>query len=293
MLRLAHIVNPVLVKPSSDLFVAQPVTFESMRLAKRQAVGQVEVDLLAVGYEEDVPGFPDGFVALPSLSRSVLDVATFEKQRKLPLLEDILSRLYEGSNADVLIFSNVDIGLQADFYLAVQKFIEDGLDAFVINRRTISGHYERVDQIPLMMAEKGSPHRGWDCFLFKRNLFPRFRLDDICIGATRVGLALLANLVAYSRLFEEFKDEQLTFHIGDERSWLNPAFADYDEHNTHQLMQILEAIEADVGPYGRDTIPGSFLFRMRNFGPLYEFWSRHVYLPVGMSSKLNRLLGRL
>jgi hypothetical protein len=31
MIRMAHMVNPVLVNPSSDLHVAQPVTFESMR----------------------------------------------------------------------------------------------------------------------------------------------------------------------------------------------------------------------------------------------------------------------
>jgi hypothetical protein len=263
-----------------------------MRMAKRQAAGQVEVDLMAVGYEEDRLLFPDGFQALPALTRSVLDVATFQKKRKLPLLKDILDRLHNYGNADFLIFSNVDIGLQPDFYLAVQQFINQGLDAFVINRRTISSHYDHVDQIQLMTAERGSPHRGWDCFIFQRNLFPRFKLLDICVGASRVGLALLANLMAYGPDFQEFKEEQLTFHIGDERSWLDAAYVDYDEHNTRQLMRILEAIEAEMGPYGRDTIPGSFLFRKRNFGPLYDFWARNVYLPAWMSSKLNRLLGR-
>jgi hypothetical protein len=105
-------------------------------------------------------------------------------------------------------------------------------------------------------------------------------------------LALLANMEAYGNRFREFKDEHLTFHIGDERNWLNPVFADYDRHNTRELLQILEAIETEQGPFGRETIAGSFLFRKRTFGPLYEFWSRHVYLPIGLSQKLNRFWGR-
>lgn len=291
-MRFAHVINPVAVTDSSDLFVAQPITFESMRIAQQKAAGQVGVELLSVGYEEDKRAMPAGFQALPVLTRSVLDVADFREQRKLPLLWDILERLYSGSDAEFLIYTNVDIGLQPGFYLAVERFISQGFDAFVINRRTIAGQYTSLDQMPLMIAEKGSPHRGWDCFVFRRTLFPRFKLFDICVGATRVGLALLANMVGYGSSFKEFKHEYLTFHIGDERNWLNPAYADYDAHNTKQLMAILAAIEEEIGPFGRDTIPGSFYFRKRTFGPLYEFWARHFYVPVGLSRVLNRLMGR-
>jgi len=292
LIKIAHLVNPVLVKSSSDLFIAQPITFESMRIAQQQAVEEVAVELLSIGYEEDKQAMPTGFRALPALTRSVLDVADFQEQRKLPLLKDILDCLYSCSDAEFLIYTNVDIGLQPDFYLAVQRLINQGFDAFVINRRTISGHYMYLDQMPQMIAERGSPHRGWDCFVFQRSLLPRFKLLDICVGATRVGLALLANLEAYGSSFKEFRQEYLTFHIGDERNWLNLAYSDYDAHNTQQLMDILEAIEAEIGPFGRDTIPGSFLFRKRTFGPLYEIWARHVYLPTRMSGMMNRLVGR-
>ena len=290
MKKIAHIVNPVLVKPTSDLFVAQPITFESMRIAQQKASGNVVVDLFAVGYAEDAPVMPAGFQILPQLIRSVFDVGIFQQQRKLPLLKDILERLYAGSEADFCIYTNVDIGLQPDFYLKVNEFIDQGLDAFVINRRTISNGYTRLDELALMWAEVGEPHRGWDCFVFRRDLIPHFVLGDVCVGATRVGLALLSNLVAYGRSFKEFKAEQLTFHIGDERQWLNPAFADYDAHNTHELKQILATLESTQGPFGRETIPGSYVWRTRTFGRFYDLWARHVYLPPRLSIFLNRLL---
>ena len=64
--RIAHIINPVSLAASSDLALAQPITFESMRIAQRQAIGRIPVDLLAVGYPEDQPMMPEGFQALPS-----------------------------------------------------------------------------------------------------------------------------------------------------------------------------------------------------------------------------------
>jgi hypothetical protein len=270
--------------------VAQPVTFESMRIAQRKAEGQVMVDLLAVGYVEDQPIMPKGFQILAPLSRSVMDVGSFQKQRKLPLLRDILDRLYENSDADFLIYTNVDIGLQPQFYLAVDAYIKEGFDVFVINRRTISKRYERIEQLPEMWAEEGEAHRGWDCFIFPRSIFPRFELGDVCVGMPRVGLALLANMVAYGRRFAEFRNSRLTFHIGDDRRGKVPKLADYHEHNTRELMWVLSSLERQNGPFGRRSIPGSFIWRKRKFGPLYEFWSRNVYLPSKLSRFINRLL---
>lgn len=290
-MKLAHVVNPVRVLPASDLYVAQPITFETMRRARDFAAGAVDVTLLAAGFAEDAVVFPADFVHLPPLRRSVLDVAHFRLPRRLPLLQDILDAACAATDAEVLVYTNVDIGLQPHFYTAVQRLVEEaGHDVFVVNRRTISARYTSIAEIPLMWRASGQPHRGWDCFVFPRALQPRFRLGAVCVGATRVGLALLANLVAYGRAFRQFTDAHLTFHLGDARSWLNPAFADYDAHNTRELTGILAALERERGPFPRESIPGAFLWRKRKFGPLYEFWSRHVYLPGGVSLWANRLL---
>ena len=69
MRKLAHIVNPVVVGPSSDLFFAQPITFESMKAARHSAAGSVEVELLTTQYAEDRAIVPDGFRTTPDLER--------------------------------------------------------------------------------------------------------------------------------------------------------------------------------------------------------------------------------
>lgn len=293
MTRIAHIVNPVCVNDSSDLFTAQPITFETMRIAQRFARGLVDVSFFSTQFPEDDSVIPIDFVRTPDLERSVLDTGDFQRPRKLPLLKDILDRAYQASDAEYIIYTNVDISPLPHFYLAIDQFIESGIDAFVINRRTISSQFQEIKHIPLMYAQIGQPHRGWDCFIFRREVYPHFKLGSVCVGATRVGLALLSNLVAHAERFREFKDEHLTFHIGDERNWLNRAYADYDRHNTQQLLNILNALEDELGAFHRDSIPGSFLYKMRTFGPAYEFWARHFYLPMGLSRWLNRFLGRL
>lgn len=293
MNKIAHIINPIQVPETSDLYIAQPITFESIRGAKSHTAHKLTVNLFTAQYNEDLGMVPDGFEKTPNLNRSVLDFDQFHHYRKLPLLKDILDRLYQNAgDANFLIYTNVDIGLQPHFYLAVNDLINAGFDAFVINRRTIPNHYRTVDEIPQILAEQGIAHKGWDCFVFKKNIYPFFKLHNLCVGASRVGLGLLANMVAYSQNFSEFKDRHLTFHIGDERNWLNPVFADYDQHNSRQLMQILSEIEYEIGPFHKDTIPGRFLKRKKKFGPIYDFWARNIYLPVGVVQLLNRVLGR-
>ncbi|MFQ5632930.1 MAG: hypothetical protein ACE5I1_29525, partial [bacterium] len=194
MRKIAHLVNPVLVRETSDLHLAQPVTIETMRVAREFARGKVEVELLTAQYPEDRPLVPEDFLATPDLDRSVLDVGTFKKARKLPLIADILDRLYEATDAEYLVYTNVDISLQPHFYMTVDSMIENGLDAIVINRRTIPGTYRRVAEIPLMYAEVGKKHEGHDCFIFRRDVYPRFQLGKVCIGAPMIGRVLLWNL---------------------------------------------------------------------------------------------------
>jgi hypothetical protein len=291
--KIAHIINPLVVEKSSELFNAQPITFKTMRRAQKFAEPDVEVELFTAQYPEDKSIIPAGFKQTPNLDRSVLDVIEFHTSRKLPLLRDILSRLYETSKADYFIYTNVDIALQPQFYCVVNEFIRQGYDSFVINRRTISADFSSLEDLDLMYDSPGKQHRGWDCFIFPRQFFPHFKLFDVCVGADHVGLALLANLVALSQRFWEFRDEYLTFHIGDSRSWLKSEHKDYDEHNALQVMRILSTLEEEHGPFPRKSIPGSFLFRMRTFGQFYIAWTRRVYLPAGLSRFINRIAGRL
>lgn len=246
--RLAHIVNPVRVGPDSDLFIAQPITFQTMRTAVLEAWKRgLAVELFSAQYPEDRDIVPDFFSRTPDLERSILDFRSFAKNRKLPLIKDILDRLFQASTADYFIFTNVDIALQPFFYLAVASFIQAGHDAFTINRRTIPGHYRSVAEIPLMYAEPGDEHKGYDCFVFARGMYSRFVLGEICVGTAGIGRALLANLVFYSKYFREFRDRHLTFHIGDNCDWRNTDYADYQQENWREYLRLFERLEASGG----------------------------------------------
>jgi hypothetical protein len=216
MIKLAHIVNPVKAPEGSELHRVQPVTLETIRRAKAFATGEVDVRLYAVGYQEDRTIIPDLFEILKDLERSALDFGTFTKEKKLPLIADILHRLYEHTDSDWLIYTNADICLMPQFYDAVAAMIAEGHDAILITRRRLSKQYSTIDQLPMMYSEIGGPHPGYDCFVFHRSLLDRFVLDHICIGVPFIEVTLLHNFVAFARNLKHADGLHLTFHIGME-----------------------------------------------------------------------------
>jgi hypothetical protein len=258
--KIAHIIHPVVVAPPSDLAVAQPVTFETMRMAQEFAGDQVDVKLYAVQYddEERLP-LPAGFVRTRDLTRSVWDMAHFSKRRKLALIKDILDILYESTEADYLVYTNVDIALQPYFYLVAADIIRQGYDAFIINRRTIPDHYRSLEEIPLMFGELGEKHPGWDCFIFARHLYHQFQLGNACIGTDWIGRMMISNMAALAKRFKVFKNLHMTFHIGDERVWENKDFSDYAAHNREECRKTLMGFDRKFGPFDRKGLPGRFL----------------------------------
>ena len=265
-MKIAHIIHPVIVKPSSDLVAAQPVTFETMRIAceftgfSKEAV---DISLYAIQYHDErrIP-LPGCFTRVPDLQRSVADIKTFKVRRKLALLKDILDALYSAAgDADYLIYTNVDIALQPYFYLTISKFIRQKFDAFVINRRTISQDYQSPGEIPMMFSKLGEKHPGWDCFVFKRSLYPAFELGTACIGTGWIGRVVITNLACFAERFKIFTDLHTTFHIGDDLSWKSGRFDDYLEHNKNQCRRILTDFDEKYGPLDRDRFPGRF-FRL-------------------------------
>lgn len=251
MRKLAHIVNPVVVGRSSDLFLAQPITFQTMKAARQSAAGEVEVELFSTQYTEDRAIVPDGFRTTPDLERSVQDVGAFELKRKLPLLKDILDRLYAATEAEYLVYSNVDIALMPYFYDAVSSWIDEGFDALVINRRTISARYRECAQIPLMYAQLGRKHEGHDCFVFRREVYSRYALAQVCIGIPWVGRVLLWNLFCHGRKFQELTDEHLTFHVGsgNEKTLQAREYQDYRSYNRGEAAKAMAALESQCGPF--------------------------------------------
>ena len=241
MTSIGHILHPVCVAPSSDLVRAQPITFETMRIAKDFAYGQMNISLYYTKYSDETPHTPSHFIKTSDLNRSVGDVTRFQLPRKLALIRDILDRLYESCTAEYFIYTNVDIAVMPYFYLTIGKLIEKGFDAFVINRRTITEEYYSVSDLPLMYSQLGENHPGHDCFVFKRSVYPHFLLGDACIGCNWIGKVLIFNLIRHAVNFCEFPNLHSTFHLGDRNDWRKKEFEDYDNHNNQIVIRIIEA----------------------------------------------------
>jgi len=262
MVSIAHIIHPVQVAKTSDLIIAQPVTFETMDRARKFAAGTADVSLYAVQYddEEQMP-LPASFIRTPAIGRSVKDIKTFKKKRKLALIKDILDALYHNTNAAYLVYTNVDIALQPYFYQLAAKIIEQGYDAFIINRRTVSETFKHADEIPLMYTDIGEKHKGWDCFVFQRSLYPNFDLGTACIGTNWIGRVMITNMACFAKKLKIFEDLHMTFHIGNERLWKSDRFEDYTRHNREECKRILKNFEKKYGTFKRNEFPGRF-FRL-------------------------------
>lgn len=237
-MKLVHLINPVKAGGSSDLISAQPITFESLRVAKAFVCESCEVLQATTQYPEDHEIIPDYFVKLSDLKESVLDYGRFNASRKLPLIREILEKALQVNDVDYVVYSNVDIAVNPHFYSFVNFQINRGLEAFIINRRTIPRTFSRIDELPLMYSCVGKKHPGYDCFVFKREFIERMILHSICIGAPYIGLALYLNLRVLARTFKVFEDEHLTFHIGDEKAWKEPSGQPFADHNRKEFEKV-------------------------------------------------------
>jgi hypothetical protein len=246
-LKLAHIINPVKVSSSSDLFIAQPVTFESMRVAKNNSRDDISVSLFSQQYAEDRSIVPAYIQLLPDLEKSILDVGTFTQKRKLPLIADLIqSEVVLDLDFDYLIYTNVDIAVQPHFYNWIADRISEGLDSFIVNRRTITAAYKDPKELHKMYLEKGEAHPGYDCFIISKALIPKMYLANICIGAANIGLALYLNLRLFAKNFKEFGDEFLTFHIGNDQVWKHNSNNEFKLHNQSEFERVKTRFKSDA-----------------------------------------------
>lgn len=214
--RILHIINPVKVSEQSDLFFAQPITFESLKNAKNFSKFSSSITLTTTQFEEDKPIIPEGFLQLSNLQRSILDINPILKGKKLPLIIDILNKTREFDACDYIVYTNMDIGVLPQFYDVLYNFISQGNDAVVINRRRVSNQFNKIEDLPLIYSQLGDSHPGFDCFLFKKELLDKFIFDDICIGIPFLEVSFIHNLFSFADNPLFVPDIHLTFHLGME-----------------------------------------------------------------------------
>ncbi len=242
---LAHLVNPVNVQSESDLFVAQPITFESMRIAREFSLmssKDLEIEFLSSHYLEDESVIPEYFYKKVQLKRSFRDIIPSKKVKKLPLLADLFQSFKVLSpEADYYIYSNVDIAVMPHFYLTVAAYISAGYDAIAINRKTISTEYQLPNQLPMMYAQIGKPHEGIDCFVIKKEYIDNFNFEHAIIGSGPVGIIICLNMIRVASKFYWIENGDLTFHLGDDKSWIQETDLELFNYNYDELRKIAKS----------------------------------------------------
>jgi hypothetical protein len=258
-MRLVHILNPVGVGAGRGLGRAQSVTLAAIDAARTFSGDRVEVARVAVFYPEDEAAIPAGWLKSAPLERSVLDLGTFAKPRKLPLLGDIFRKAERLIAAeDWVIYTNLDIAPMPFFYDAVTTLIRDH-DAVVINRRTIRDAFAGPEELPMMYADIGEPHPGSDCFVLPAAWLEELDLDTVCLGAPFVGQAMLLNLLVRAQAFHRTRDEHLTFHIGADAPWRSTIFDDYTSHNRAAYERVYRRATEGFGQFDHRSWPGRLL----------------------------------
>jgi hypothetical protein len=254
---LHHVISPVDAQALPSLQTAQDVTFAALTWAKKIAdLSQLpfNVHQTAVQFAGDHNEVPQGMDVLPNLDRSASQLADFQKPRRLPLLWDILQHADAASSAgrgghdarcEYLIYTNIDISPMPYFYTFLYQMLRFGFDSLVINRRTISDVYTQTSDLPIMYADMGIQHPGLDCFIFRRDLFRRFVPFRSIVGMGFVMRALLFNLVATSDKMAIVTDAHATFHVGDDKSWEDPIYADYVAFNKEEALAVWRAQAQD------------------------------------------------
>jgi hypothetical protein len=282
MVRLAHLINPVPVGPQSDLYYAQPLVAESLRIARRLSAEQIDIQLLSAGFADEAAAVPDGFTATAPLERSILDCGAFRRPRRLPLLADLIDRLVSSApDAEYLIYTNADIIVKPYFYAFIAAAIADGHQAFVINRLTIPKGEYQVGDYPRLCAMVGTPHPGYDCFVFRRDAAVNYQLFEIAVGAPQIDLALAVNMYMHAQRRTQFHGLDLTFHLGNDRVWDDPLLHDYEHHNGRELLKVLTHYNMREHPW-----QDSFFQRHRwGYDPAWIGRAR----PVSLLERLRRL----
>lgn len=138
----------------------------------------------------------------------------------LPLLGDVLSCAVAGvtaagrppNPADVVVYTNADIGIQRDFYKNVHSLaqLSAANDAtprsYSITRRELGFDPQApraVDQHSVMQVldrayqNHGHPHRGHDCFVIPARIIPKLKLGQLAVGVSPWGCTLSAVLHRY------------------------------------------------------------------------------------------------
>jgi len=262
-MRIAHAVN-LFGTDDPEHSLAQELTVQAMVDAKQYAAREnLEVELVSVQAEGEACPVPSDFISTPNLERTIHDFCQIQSP-PFPLIGDIFDRLFAASEADLLIYSNIDIIPQPYFYSFIARYMaaeleNDGMKAVEIRRRTVYGNVQgkaisgeteiTKDHLPLLLAERGESHLGFDCFVFHRSIYSGFVWKPVCIGSPMVGRAIMLNLIVAGGGCGSLRDVNLTQHLGDTQRWRGPLFEQLRDFNRQSIRKMYAALWKQHGGF--------------------------------------------
>lgn len=241
MSTFSHIINPVSENENSNLFAIQKITLQSIVECRKRLQPTHSVELIAVAFSEALAQVGDQFDKTFVLQRSIVDVHSFSVPRKLPIIHDILSLGVDNASHEYIIFTNTDISLMPDFYNVVNYYCAKSHDAIVINRRRIPAKLKDAP-LEVMQAHVGYAHTGYDCFIFRKQLFQKFIPATICIGIPPAGNDIFYNLFAFAENPLLLTERHLTFHLGMElrKEWGSKEYLKFNYSAFSNLLKQLD-----------------------------------------------------
>ena len=209
----------------------------------------VAVDKRDEDYFRDLVGrdWPDvGVKVLPGGNRfpriaDILDAACPEEE----LLPD----------RDYIVYMNADINVPYYFFdhADLNLNIFPAGSALVINRKDLLD--ETACITAGMVHEAAKMHVGFDCFVFPRQAYGKFRLGDCVIGRPPIGALLMTNLLHLVPQVSLLDDSLITWHAGDgsRSSWMDETARQEVDENFVSAFRALDALILDCFP-GQDEI---------------------------------------
>lgn len=214
-----HVINPFKGGQDPEHRHAQQTTLQSIAhaAALANAVG-VHVDVVCVMYPEDVPHIdvckePGFKIALMNVSAIDL-LPQFKHPVRLPFLNQILYAGWLHGRGHHLVYTNIDIGVQAPFYLKIARQLQLYPDTPL---SLIREEFERtpptfgVEQA-LAWRGAGLGHPGHDCWVFPRDWVPKLVLGFTLVGVSMVATDLMQALHAHSGCRMGMFSPGLTYH---------------------------------------------------------------------------------
>ena len=145
--------------------------------------------------------------------------------RKLPIIQEMFDSILQNSDADYIIFTNSDIGVQKRFYKKINEFIhKDNLKSFIINRRDNIPKFKNEKRLTekdldIIYKESGQLHEGKDCFIMHRKILEKINMNLMFTGYPPWGNKLHKCMKKIDKKTHLYRDKHLTFHLGCDTSW--------------------------------------------------------------------------